>query len=143
MKHSEILGVSQNASKTEIKKAFREAAKELHPDHSDSPEAAEAFARIKEAHDALIKDSEAPRESVTASASSAHAAAATAQAAYTYQQSSRKMTGEELEHIQNLDEKIRYKRGRKSLFRKVKESAELRRHRDKIRTNEKRIRGEY
>lgn len=143
MKHSEILGVSQNASKTEIKKAYRKAAKELHPDHSNSPEAAEAFARIKEAHDALIKDSEMPRESTTVSATSARAAATTTQTAYAHQQSTQKMTDEELEHIQNLDEKIRYKRGRKSLFRKVKESAELRRHRNKIRTNEKRIRGEY
>ncbi len=143
MKHSEILGIGQNASKTEIKKAFREAAKELHPDRSDSPEAAEAFARIKEAHDALIKNAETSRESTTISSSSARAAAATAQATYTHQQPHQQMTDEELENIQNLDEKIRHKQARGNLFKKVKESAELRRHRNKIKTNEKRIRGEY
>ena len=54
MNNRDILGVGQHASHSEIKQAFRNAAKELHPDHSNSPEAAEAFARIKEAHDALL-----------------------------------------------------------------------------------------
>lgn len=143
MNHREVLGVSPSASKTEIKKAFREAAKELHPDHSDSPEAAEAFKRIKEAHDALIKDAGAPRESATVSASSARSAASTAQAAYSFQQAQPQLTDEELKHIQDLDQKVRQEPVKKSFFRRTKESVELRRHRKKLKTNEQRISGKY
>ena len=47
MNHNQILGVRADAPKEEIQAAFRKAALETHPDHSNSPEAAEAFARIK------------------------------------------------------------------------------------------------
>ncbi len=142
MNNRDILGVSPTAGQAEIKKAFRDAAKELHPDHSDSPEAAEAFARIKEAHDALLKDAETPRESVTATASAAHAAAATAQAAFSQPDPQQQLTDDEVAHIQDLDEKARAA-AKHSLFRRSKEPEEVRKHLKKIKTNERRLRGLY
>lgn len=141
MNHRDVLGVGANAGQAEIKKAFRKAAKELHPDHSDSPEAAEAFARIKEAHDALLNESETPRESVTVQASAARATAATAKAAYS-QPDPPQMSDEELKHIQSLDEQARLAKIH-SFFRRTKESEELRHHRKRIKTNERRLRGLY
>ena len=142
MGHRETLGVNQNTSKSEIKKAFRDAAKELHPDHNDSPEAAEAFKRIKEAHDALIKDADTPRESTSVTASSARAAAATAQTAYAHRKS-QQMTDEDLEHIQELDKNAQQTTRKRGIFTRAKESTELRRHRKKIKTNQDRIIGKY
>ncbi len=143
MNHRDVLGVGANAGKAEIKKAFRDAAKEHHPDLSDSPEAAEAFARIKEAHDALLKEAETPRESAGAAASAAHAAAATANAAYAAPDPVRPaVTDEELAHVQDLDQAARQK-ARNSFFGRKKESNEVRAHRKKLKTNERRLRGLY
>jgi DnaJ-class molecular chaperone len=142
MNHREVLGVGANASQADIKKAFRDAAKEYHPDHSDSPEAAEAFARIKEAHDALLKDSEVPRESVTAQRSAARAAAATANASFSQPDPQQQLTDEEIAHIQELDEKAREK-AKHSIFHRTKEPEEIKKHRKKLKTNERRLRGLY
>lgn len=49
-----VLGVSRDASKEEIKKAYRQKAKEYHPDlHPDDPVAAEKMNEINEAYDML------------------------------------------------------------------------------------------
>lgn len=49
-----VLGVSRDASKEEIKKAYRQKAKEHHPDlHPDDPAAAEKMNEINEAYDML------------------------------------------------------------------------------------------
>lgn len=143
MNHREVLGVNANASAKEIKSAFRQAAKELHPDHSNSPEAAEAFARIKKAHDELLKQADTPRESTTVRSSAAHAATSTAQTTYASpdpQQS--QMSDEELERIQDLDQKAR-ESSKQSFFRRSKEPEEVKRHRKKLKTNERRLRGLY
>ncbi len=50
----DLLGVSKDASATEIKKAYRKRAKELHPDsNSDNPNAEAQFKEVNEAHDVL------------------------------------------------------------------------------------------
>ncbi len=50
----EILGISEGASKEEIKKAYRRKAKEYHPDlHPDDPVAAARMNEVNEAYDML------------------------------------------------------------------------------------------
>ncbi len=49
----ELLGVERGAGDTEIKRAFRKLARELHPDVSDAPDAADRFKEIAEAYEVL------------------------------------------------------------------------------------------
>ncbi len=50
----DVLGVARDASAEDIKKAFRQKAKELHPDRNkDDPKAEAAFKEVNEAYDAL------------------------------------------------------------------------------------------
>lgn len=49
----EILGVSRDASHAEIKKAFREKAKVMHPDVNKEPNAEEMFKELSEAYTVL------------------------------------------------------------------------------------------
>lgn len=49
----EVLGVGRNADETEIKKAFRRKARELHPDVNNSPNAEDEFKELNEAYDVL------------------------------------------------------------------------------------------
>ena len=50
----QLLGVSENASAEEIKKAYRRLAKQYHPDaNPNNPQAAERFKEIGEAHSVL------------------------------------------------------------------------------------------
>lgn len=54
----EVLGVSRDASDTEIKRAFRRIARELHPDVNDhDPDAEEKFKQAAEAYE-VLSDSE-------------------------------------------------------------------------------------
>jgi molecular chaperone DnaJ len=52
----EILGVQRNASKDDIKKAFRQLARQYHPDVNKAPEAEGRFKEINEAYEVLSDD---------------------------------------------------------------------------------------
>lgn len=49
-----ILGVANNASLAELKKAFRTRAKELHPDLNKNPDAHQQFILLNEAYEYLV-----------------------------------------------------------------------------------------
>ncbi len=49
----EVLGVSRDASESELKSAFRNLARKYHPDVSDAPDAEEKFKEINEAYGVL------------------------------------------------------------------------------------------
>lgn len=49
----DILGLDKNASKDDIKKAYRKLARKYHPDVSKEPNAAEKFKEVKEAYEVL------------------------------------------------------------------------------------------
>jgi molecular chaperone DnaJ len=51
----ELLGVARDAGETEIKKAFRSLARELHPDVSTAPDAEARFREVVEAYEVLSK----------------------------------------------------------------------------------------
>src|SRR2546428_9570329 len=51
----ELLGVARDASESEIKKAFRRLARELHPDVSTAPDAESRFREVVEAYEVLSK----------------------------------------------------------------------------------------
>ena len=51
-----ILGISRNATKKEIKKAYRQCAKRYHPDlNSDDPNANEKMNKVNQAYDMLTQ----------------------------------------------------------------------------------------
>ena len=51
-----VLGVSKNASKKDIKKAYKQLALEWHPDKNDSPEAEEKFMEISDAYQCALEN---------------------------------------------------------------------------------------
>jgi len=57
-KYFQTLGLRPGASKAAIKKAFRQKAKELHPDVNPSPDARDRFIAADEAYDYLIDNFE-------------------------------------------------------------------------------------
>src|SRR5918998_1301181 len=58
----EVLGVDRAAEETEIKKAFRRLARELHPDtNADDPHAEEKFKEAAEAYE-VLSDAERRRQ---------------------------------------------------------------------------------
>ena len=57
----ETLGVGEDASAAEIRVAYRERAKDTHPDVSDVPDAGRRFRRVKRAHEVLTDEPERRR----------------------------------------------------------------------------------
>ncbi|MEL7466017.1 MAG: molecular chaperone DnaJ [Pseudomonadota bacterium] len=54
----DVLGVQRGASEADLKKAYRQLAREMHPDRNkDDPSAAEKFKEVNEAYD-VLKDAE-------------------------------------------------------------------------------------
>ncbi len=49
----EVLGVSRDASESDLKSAFRNLAREYHPDVNDAPDAEDKFKEINEAYGVL------------------------------------------------------------------------------------------
>jgi len=56
MDYYEILGVDKNATKDDLKKAFRQKARQYHPDVNKAPDAAEKFKEIGKAYETLSDD---------------------------------------------------------------------------------------
>ena len=56
--HYDVLGVRNDASVDEIKKAYRKLARELHPDVNPSPDAQERFKLVTHAYDVLSDPSQ-------------------------------------------------------------------------------------
>ncbi|MBS4173589.1 molecular chaperone DnaJ [Bacillus sp. FJAT-49736] len=52
----EVLGLQKNATKEEIKKAYRKLSKQYHPDINKAPDAADKFKEVKEAYEVLSDD---------------------------------------------------------------------------------------
>ncbi|OCA86452.1 molecular chaperone DnaJ [Pradoshia sp. D12] len=57
----EVLGVGKNASKDEIKKAYRRLSKQYHPDLNKAADATEKFKEIQEAYEVLSDDQKKAR----------------------------------------------------------------------------------
>ena len=57
----EILGVGRNANKDEIKRAFRNLAKQYHPDANKANDAEAKFKEINEAYEVLYDDDKRAR----------------------------------------------------------------------------------
>jgi len=56
MDYYEILGVPRDAAKEEIKSAFRQKARTLHPDVNKAPDASEKFKELGKAYETLMDD---------------------------------------------------------------------------------------
>ncbi len=57
----EILGIPRNASKDDIKKAFRHLARQYHPDVNKAPDAEAKFKELNEAYEVLSNDDKRAR----------------------------------------------------------------------------------
>jgi preprotein translocase subunit Sec63 len=56
-----VLGVGEDADKSELKKAYRKASMKYHPDHNkNDPDANKKFALVKCAYDLLSEDKPCP-----------------------------------------------------------------------------------
>lgn len=145
MNYNKLLNVQPGASAKEIKRAYRKAAQELHPDHNSSPEAAEAFQRIQEAQQKLLeqaKAAETTRDPDSIQRSTATAVKATTQVAFRTPSTFPTPSDEEVQETQELDRQAATK-PKRSLFGRILDPKEVIAHRKKIRRNTRRIDGKY
>jgi hypothetical protein len=57
-----VLGISEDADKADLKKAYRKASIKYHPDHNqDNPEATRRFVLIKCAYELLVENKPCPQ----------------------------------------------------------------------------------
>jgi DnaJ-class molecular chaperone len=154
MNYREVLGVSRDANANEIQAAFRKAAFEKHPDLNASPEAAEAFMRIREARDALLKEAaghELARDDAAVKKATDAAVRATSTTIYATQQTTQSiiddmydgMSDQEIAYIQELDRLARQAPKRNLFGIKHKVPKEVSQHRKKLKTVDNRISGKY
>lgn len=61
-KYYKILGIKNNSSKSEIKKAYRKLSKKYHPDVNPSDEAKEKMSEINDAYEILSGKKKAPKD---------------------------------------------------------------------------------
>merc|ERR1711902_357614 len=54
--HYEVLGVPEGSTDEEIRQAFRQLARIVHPDKNRDPRAGEAFAKVQQAFSGLSKE---------------------------------------------------------------------------------------
>jgi molecular chaperone DnaJ len=58
----DVLGLSEDASQKEIRKAYRKLAMKYHPDRNKNPAAAEEFRKISEAYSVLTGKTELKKQ---------------------------------------------------------------------------------
>lgn len=141
--YERILGVSHNSSKAEIKLAFRKAAKKFHPDNNSSPYAQDTFLQIKNAYDILINQLDQSILSESNNLTSEKKPFFTTNHTESKDFNNYQEIGQ-TKKVQDLDELV-YNTKKKSIlnFRRRKESDELKRHRKKLKVNERRLKGLY
>lgn len=81
----EVLGVPEDASQEEVKKAYRKKARENHPDlNPDDPGAAERMNKVNEAYDRIMNPEKYARERVTQPGGAGPFSGQPGQGGYTY-----------------------------------------------------------
>lgn len=56
MNHYHTLGLTETATRREVKRAYRQLARALHPDRNASPEAAARYREVVAAYEAITQD---------------------------------------------------------------------------------------